>query len=793
MISDKLLKSLPPSVERFLGEPSVLSDIFDAVPVQVVVKSLRPENFGEFLIWNKTAEALLGITAEEAIGSTDADFFPQDQAAAFERKDREVAASGRSQVVASEVICSRSKGFRLFRTTKTPIRDEAGVPVALLAVSEDITEREQTEAELRGAVDFLENVNSELPGAVFQLRVDGNGHPSIPYISSGIQAITGDSTLDLLGGAVSLFDRIFPEDLPSFLQSLQSSHERLLTCRQEYRIVTATGALRWVSSKSSPARQEDGSTIWNGFLTDITTQKRTEEALTRGEERLRNALDAMQACVWEYDIATGELYLSPEWNSLFGYEISVPTACDLNALLQCVHPEDAAAVAPWFARIREGEFRGQIEFRHLRGDGQFSWVRLSGKPVWAGDGRVAREVGAIVEASEQKRMERQLIEAKESAERASQAKGDFLAMMSHEIRTPLNAVLGFSDLLAATPLTAEQSDYLQTIQDSSSALLVVLNDILDYSKIESGKLDLQIMPIDITKVIRSSIDIFRAQAAARGLKIQANFSPYIPQLVLSDAVRLSQIVHNLLSNAVKFTETGEIVVDLSVAGPMVDNVVPVLLQVRDTGIGIDLDQHTGLFDPFYQADSSTRRRRGGTGLGLAIVRRLVNLLKGDIQVQSVVGEGTTFSITLPLELPDQDEPVSEDDRKRMSMNLSGLLRRILVVEDNSTNRRLVRLFLKKLGYDADEAENGFVGVSMASRVHYDVIFMDLEMPGMDGYEAAQQIRQIYGAEGPYIVALTAHAMPEYRERSLNAGMQAYLSKPVKREDLAKVLRQALKR
>ncbi len=792
MISEKLLKSLPASVERFLSTPAILKDIFDAIPVQIVVKSLRPENFGEFLIWNKMAEEMLGISADEAIGRSDLDFFPGEQANAFATKDREVAASGISAVIPAEFIYSRTKGFRLLRTTKTPVYDEEGVSVALLAVSEDITEREQTEAELRGAVEFLENVNSELPGAVFQLRVDRSGNPSFPYISTGIHAITGDSAVDILSGEVSLFDRIFPEDIPGFLHAVEASQDKMSTCRQEYRIVTVDGEVRWVFAKSSPTEQEDGSTIWHGFLTDVTEQKRIQEALTRGKERLRNALDAMQACVWEYDIITGELHLSPEWNALFGYE-SAGEVFGLDTLLRCVHPEDVDGIEPWFARIRAGEFRGQIEFRHQRGDGQYSWVRLSGKPIWDADGRVVREVGAIVESSEQKRMERQLIEAKESAERASQAKGDFLAMMSHEIRTPLNAVLGFSDLLAATPLTPEQSDYLQTIQDSSSALLVVLNDVLDYSKIESGKLDLQIMPIDITKVIRSSIDIFRAQAAAKGLKIHANFSPYIPQLVLSDAVRLSQIVHNLLSNAVKFTEMGEIVVDLSVAGPMVDSVVPILLQVRDTGIGIDLDQHTGLFDPFYQADSSTRRRRGGTGLGLAIVRRLITLLKGDIQVQSTIGQGTTFSITLPLELPDQEEPLTEEDRKRMSMNLSGLLRRILIVEDNSTNRRLVRLFLKKLGYDADEAENGFVGVSMASRVHYDVIFMDLEMPGMDGYEAAQQIRQIYGAEGPYIVALTAHAMPEYRERSFNAGMQAYLSKPVKRDDLAKVLKQALRR
>jgi len=778
---------LPHHVEWYLQEPSFLREIFDAMPLQVIIKSLREEDFGQFLFWNKMAEITLGITATEAIGKTDAAFFPASEVAFFAKMDREVVENGQCMISPSETISSRRLGNRILRTIKTPIYSQEGVPIALLAVSEDVTERKGTERELTRALSFLENVNRELPGAVFQFKVDHVGRSSFPYLSEGIQDITGDTPEDVMSGSIDLFGRIIRDDAAAFHQAVSNSRRQMETLREEFRIWTVGGDLRWVLLNSSPSTLYDGSTIWHGFITDVTEQKKTQEALRRGDERLHNALDAMRAAVWEVELASNDLYLSPEWGQLFGFSQSYypPTAREF---LNFVHPDDRGMLTDSAVT-----WAGQIEFRHLQSDGGYTWVLISGKSIFDSTGAVVRQVGTVMEISERKRMEHQLVEAKESAERASQAKGDFLAMMSHEIRTPLNAILGFSDLLAATRLNPEQQDYLKTILDSSSALLVVLNDVLDYSKIESGKLDLQFLPMEVTRVIRSAMEIFRPQAALKGVRIHAVFSGGLPAFLMCDGARLSQIIHNLLSNAVKFTERGEIVVEFFASGPPQGAVWPVTLRVRDTGIGIDLERHPMLFDPFYQADSSTKRRRGGTGLGLAIVRRLVGLLLGEIEVSSELDKGTTFVVKLPLQEPDVDEPVTEEDKKRMSLNLAGLIKKILIVEDNATNRRLVRLFLKKLGHDADEAIDGFAGVAKAQKVRYDVIFMDLEMPGMDGYEATQKIREIYGEDSPYIVALTAHAMPEYRERSFQAGMQAYLSKPVKQDELAKVLRNVTRR
>jgi two-component system, sensor histidine kinase and response regulator len=786
MMNADLLKPLPLRIEQFFEEHGVLQEIFDSMPMQIVVKSLREESFGQFLFWNKMAEANLGISAEEAIGKTDAEFFSPAEAASFAISDREVAEHGQCLISPTENISSRRFGSRILRTIKTPIYDREGKAEALLVVSEDLTERKNAERELAQALNFLENVNSELPGVVFQFKAETDGRTGFSYLSDGIRLITGDLAAGVMSGATNLLERIVLEDSPAFLWAVARSRQEMTTLREEFRIRTTGGDLRWVLVNSSPSYLADGSTIWHGFITDITGQKETQEALRRGDERLHNALDAMRAAVWEVELADDTLYLSPEWGQLFQFS-AAHYPVSVSQLLAFVHPEDRQLVTS-----RATDWRGQIEFRHLRGDGSYTWVLISGKSICGPNGAAIRQVGTIMEISERKRMEHQLVEAKEAAERASEAKGDFLAMMSHEIRTPLNAVLGFSDLLSATVLNSEQKDYLQTIQGSSSALLVVLNDVLDYSKIESGKLDLQFLPVEVTKVIRTAIEIFRPQAAIKGVKIHAVFSGGLPAFLMCDGARLSQIIHNLLSNAVKFTERGEIVVELLQSKPRAGAVWSLMLRVRDTGIGIDLERHPSLFDPFYQADSSTKRRRGGTGLGLAIVRRLVSLLHGTIAVSSQPGIGTIFEVSLPLQEPDQDEPITEEDKKRMSLNLGGLLKKIMIVEDNATNRRLVRLFLRNLGHHADEAVDGFAGVAMAQRTRYDVIFMDLEMPGMDGYEATQKIREIYGSKSPFIVALTAHAMPEYRERSFEAGMQAYLSKPVKKDELAKILRTAFR-
>lgn len=784
MLREDILKSLPQS------RSSTITEIFDAIPLQIVIKSLRPENFGEFLVWNKEAEKVLGIPSTEALGCTDEKFFPADQVEFFARNDRELALNGKALHIPTETIFSRSLGQRTLKTVKTPIYDDRGQPVALLAVSEDITEKRSTQAELQNALDFLNNINSQLPGAVFQFRVDLQGRASFPYISEGISLICGFEAAEITAGTRNLLMQIVPGDMPAFLAGVAKSRRERSHCRQEFRMRHLDGSMRWVMTSSLPKEQEDGTTIWHGFITDITQLKEASEALRRGEDRLHSALDATNAAVWEISFDTGEIYLSPEWERIFGFPPEdFPRSFD--ELLSLIHHDDRE-VGEHIRKNGGPAGLGQLQFRHRRGDGTYLWVLVSGKAIYDSDGHLVRQIGTIMDISERKESERQLIEAKEHAEHANNAKGDFLAMMSHEIRTPLNAVLGFSELLSSTDLTSDQASFLRTIQDNSSALLVVLNDILDYSKIESGKLEMNFQPVALAEVVNTAVDVFRPQALAKGVKIFATLSDDVPKNLLCDAARLSQIIYNLLSNSVKFTEHGSIHVDISLAAEKIDGTRPTILRVRDTGIGIHTDRHEFLFEPFYQADISTRRRHGGTGLGLTIVKKLVELMNGTIEVSSSPHEGTSFTVKLPLiaggGLPSVAGVSADGEGGVISSSASD----ILIVEDNGTNRRLLRLFLKQLHLEADEAVDGFEGVEMATGKDYSIIFMDLEMPGMDGYEATRLIRKLPKATQPYIIAVTAHAMPEHRERSFEAGMNAYLSKPLKQAELAGAIREAVR-
>jgi CheY-like chemotaxis protein len=358
-------------------------------------------------------------------------------------------------------------------------------------------------------------------------------------------------------------------------------------------------------------------------------------------------------------------------------------------------------------------------------------------------------------------------------------------MMSHEIRTPLNGVLGFAELLAGTTLDAMQSEYVHIIRESGSNLLHVLNDILDYSKIESGRLAIDEQPAVLVELVGATVETFRAKAAAKKLRLEAAVHPGVPRAVITDALRLQQVLMNLVSNAVKFTSEGFVRLAVEPNGPVgADGMMPLRFSVEDSGIGIAGADMSRLFEPFQQLDVSMARRFGGTGLGLSIVHRLVEMLDGRIKVASAPGEGTTFVVDFQFRVaegaPMAAESAPEIVPPRPEQGIA-----ILVVEDNAVNRRLARLMLERLGHSPDEAHDGASAVTMAGEHRYDVVLMDIQMPGMDGYEAARRIRE--RQPDVQIIALTAHAMPADRARSEAQGMVDHLSKPVRVEELRTAL------
>jgi signal transduction histidine kinase/ActR/RegA family two-component response regulator len=376
--------------------------------------------------------------------------------------------------------------------------------------------------------------------------------------------------------------------------------------------------------------------------------------------------------------------------------------------------------------------------------------------------------------------------ARQAAEDAVKAKSAFLAMMSHEIRTPMNGVLGIADILAGTELTSTQREYVNLVQMSGNTLLALINDILDFSKIESGRLELESLPLSPRPFLKETLALQIHAAHAKGLTLESEVDAAVPESFMGDGCRLRQIIINLVGNALKFTKKGVVRVEVGMVKQ--DDQQRIIFQVKDTGVGIAPENLEKLFQAYSQAEASTSRHYGGTGLGLSISKLLVELMGGAIWVESVPGQGSTFSFTIPCQpceastvLAEQKSgPVPETNSRRQNW-------KILVVEDNPINQRVVTLFLKKLGCDAECVSSGASCIEKAARKDYDIIFMDVHMPDMDGHETTRRIRLHSGAIHPWIVALTASAQDNDSSLCLKSGMNDFLTKPLRLEALSEAL------
>jgi PAS domain S-box-containing protein len=473
---------------------------------------------------------------------------------------------------------------------------------------------------------------------------------------------------------------------------------------------------------------------------------------------------------------------------------------------QLVHPADAVRVAEhaqgWEHATGE-EF--SLEYRIQTKTGEVRWV--DGR-TWVrrdAEGRITHFQGLVIDITERKRMEAEFLAAKEAAEEASRAKSEFLANMSHEIRTPMNAILGMTQLTLETSLSTEQREFLEAVDSAAESLLSIINDILDYSKIEARMVRLESIRFDLRKLVHNVLTNMRVQARRRGLELHAEVDPAVPEVVVGDPGRLRQVIVNLLGNALKFTESGEVRLTVDslerglgegwLAQPRNREGhagVLLLFTVSDTGIGIREEQQRTIFDSFTQADGSITRKYGGTGLGLAICKAYVQLMGGTISLSSARHEGSEFAFTVFFGAGAQPTPRSEaaavPDRARdLPRDL-----KVLVAEDNEGNRKTILYMLNRLGVEPVCAEDGEEALDALTRERFDLVLMDIQMPGTDGLAATRRIRDGHNGIDPgvRVVAMTAHAMEGDRERFLSQGMDDYLAKPLRKRDLVRVLHEA---
>ena len=557
----------------------------------------------------------------------------------------------------------------------------------------------------------------------------------------------------------------------------------------------------------------------------IIARIKAEESMKESERRYRELAELLPQTVFEVD-AQGKIIFANSFGlATFGYTLD-----DLKKGLHVIEVmsfkerkriiEDFSPLAiPPSQTLQTQPLQSSEEYQMLRKDGS-TFPGMVYTTRIERDGKFVGWRGIITDITPRKESEEGLKQAKEAAEEAARAKTEFLANMSHEIRTPMNAVIGMTGLLLDSNLDFEQRECVEIIKSSGDALVATINDILDFSKIEAGRMELEKKTIHLLSFLENCLDLLAANARERGLKLHYKIDGIVPESINSDPTRLRQILINLLSNAVKFTEEGEVVVIVSsgAVNELIgiksnksheDRRIHLHFAVQDTGIGIPTERMNRLFQSFSQVDMSTTRKYGGTGLGLAISRKLVGIMGGRIWVESELRKGSTFHFSVPVDVASAGSPGTKE---KSSPFLSPPLYqaqgrtegdsheeiheelRILIAEDNEVNKRVIKKMLKKLGFQADIANDGQDVLTALEKQRYDLILMDIQMPRIDGLEAASFIRKRWPlTEQPCIIALTACALEGDRDRCLDAGMDGYISKPVRMEDLKDALRKCEQR
>lgn len=649
----------------------------------------------------------------------------------------------------------------------------------------------ESQRRLQESLQESSDLIARIPLGVFKFRRSKDGSVRFDFVSARWCEQLGVTADQVYADSNAAFMAIHPENLSEFMRLGDGSYASLQPFVWEGR-TSAPNGVRWLHVESTPSRLPNGDVLWNGIQYDITERKQADEQLLK----LAQAVEQSPESILITDLEARIEYVNEAFVQKTGY--SRDEAIGQNPrLLHSGRTPLASYEALWQAITRGQTWQGEVFNRRKDGSDYVDFAVIS--PIRQADGSIAHYVAVQDDITDRKRLAAELVhhrdhleelvgqrtnelaQAKAAAEAANVAKSAFLANMSHEIRTPMNGILGLSHLMRREGVTGRQGEQLDKIAASGKHLLGIINDVLDLSKIEAGKLVLEDRIFSFADLIASVRAVIDNAAAAKGLALMIEVAE-MPATFRGDQTRLSQALVNYLGNAIKFTERGTVTLEAGIVDE-IENDFLLRFAVRDTGIGMSADQQSRLFQAFEQADSSTTRKYGGTGLGLAITRRIACLMGGDVGVESKPGQGSCFWMTVRLGRVREvlDPALTEMAPDTAESILLGAHRgqRLLLAEDEPINQEVVRDLLADVGLHIDLAENGAEALRMATANDYAAVLMDVQMPEMDGLEATRRIRALPGRRNAVpIIAITANAFAEDRQRCLAAGMSDFVNKPV---------------
>ncbi len=699
-----------------------------------------------------------------------------------------------------------TKGRRIDVRTTCVVTCEQGRPVKLTGSFRDVTELLQAEADLRAKDIQFKKLSDNIPDLIFEFTRRSDGSYFVPFASKGIEKIFGCTPEEVKDDFTPIAKVIHPEDSARVIDEIEASAKHLTDFICEFRVHIPGRDIQWILSRSKPEKLTDGSITWFGFNVDITQQKRTEQELKEYQQKLKELVDLktdelqtserhfrhlVEGVKQDYFFFTigpeGVLtYLSPSAETFFGQSMATLLGKSGNELLNLENN------GPLYQQAFKGmnvdtqnppPFEIDLTLREKK-----QYLEISEHITRNEMDAVIAEEGVIKDITRQKKVEQELREAIESAKIASQAKSMFLANMSHEIRTPMNAILGFSELMQEQSKEPRFQKYLEAINSSGKALLRIINEILDIAKIESGKLTLNPEPVNLLHIIDEIKVLLERSFVQKGLQFYVETSAELPVYLELDALRLRQVLLNLLGNALKFTSVGEVILKLDFVPQNADGGC-LTLTVQDTGIGISEEKQKRIFKAFEQVIDPMHPFSSGTGLGLAITQSLVDLMGGELQMRSLVGQGTCFTVVLPdvhLAASLAAEPIQAPiDPNRF------LPAQLLIADDVPENLFLLEEMLESSVFKVIQAHNGLEACEIAQMVRPDLILMDIKMPVMDGVQALKQLKSQAETQAIPVVALTAYSLKQDQESLLKKGFDAFLSKPVQKSDLLRCLKDFL--